>query len=231
MSLDQVGDRAPARRGRGGRGDLLRCWRSATGGAADDQPRQPVGRDADRPRAAQGGERGRSTWCCRTPSASAAPTPRWCLRRAGVTDPERAGADDAALSRANALTLLILGAAWSLSSGVVTWAHAAEPIAGTGPLGPRRSSSSGRARRRALRERSSDTARGRGRALIRNEPLSSGSAARYTEARRRAGGRRVQLPAGASMEDILTRAERGRRNVLRQVVVPEGLTAGRWSSC
>ena len=33
----------------------------------------------------EGGERGRSTWCCRTRSASAAPTPRWCC--AGWREP------------------------------------------------------------------------------------------------------------------------------------------------
>ena len=81
--VDQVGDRAPARGGGGGRGDLRGAGDPRPGGAADDQPREPVGRDGDRSRAAEGGEARRSTWCCRTRSASAAPTPRWCCAACG----------------------------------------------------------------------------------------------------------------------------------------------------
>ena len=45
--------------------------------AADAQPRQPVGRDADRPRAAARRRKSGSTSRCRIPSASAGPTRRW----------------------------------------------------------------------------------------------------------------------------------------------------------
>ncbi len=54
--LDQVRHRPPARCCRCHRGDLLRARHPRRGGAADPQPRQPVGRDRDRPRAAQGTE-------------------------------------------------------------------------------------------------------------------------------------------------------------------------------
>ena len=45
--------------------------------AADAQPRQSLGRDGDRPRAAQAPRTRKSTSSCRIPSASAAPTLRW----------------------------------------------------------------------------------------------------------------------------------------------------------
>ena len=51
----------------------------------------------DRPRAAEGGQARRSTWRCRTRSASAAPTPRWCC--AGWREPT---SDDAACRRERA---------------------------------------------------------------------------------------------------------------------------------
>ena len=111
--LDQVGDRAPARGGGGDRGDLLGAGDPRPGGAADDQPREPLGRVVDRPRAAEGGEARRSTSCCRTPSASAAPTRRWCC--AGW----REGAAMMRHVAANALTLLIVGLV--VAFGIVTW--------------------------------------------------------------------------------------------------------------
>ena len=74
--VDQVVDRPSARRGRRGRGDLLDPGDARQGRAADAQSRQSVGRDADRSRAASRPASATSTWCCRTRSASAAPTPR-----------------------------------------------------------------------------------------------------------------------------------------------------------
>ena len=52
--LDQVVDRASARRGRRGRGDLLDPGDPRPGRAAHHQSRQSVGRDADRSRSAPG---------------------------------------------------------------------------------------------------------------------------------------------------------------------------------
>ena len=54
--LDQVGDRPPARRGRRRRGDLFVAGDARRDRAADAQSRQSVGRDGDRPRAAQGAQ-------------------------------------------------------------------------------------------------------------------------------------------------------------------------------
>ncbi len=92
--LDQVGDRAPARRRRRDRGDLLdprharrgRRRRRSTSTTRRSRPRSTSCRT--RPRS------GRSTSCCRTPSASAAPTPRWSSgarreRTAGAATPFR----------------------------------------------------------------------------------------------------------------------------------------------
>ena len=54
--VDQVVDRPPAGRRRGGRGDLLGARDSRPGCAADHQPRQSVGRHAARSRAAPGAQ-------------------------------------------------------------------------------------------------------------------------------------------------------------------------------
>ena len=78
MSSTKSADRAPARRRRRGRGDLLGARHPRQHRAADAQPRQPVGGDGDRSRAAQGARSARSTRCSPTRSASAAPTPRSC---------------------------------------------------------------------------------------------------------------------------------------------------------
>ena len=70
----------------------------------------------------EGGEARRSTWCCRTRSASAAPTPRWCCG---------GWREAAAMMRhvaANALTLLIV--VLVVVFGIVTWAQRQYPGAG-----------------------------------------------------------------------------------------------------
>ena len=54
--VDQVGHRPPARRGRVGRGDLLRAGDPRRRDPADAQPGQSQLRDAHQPHAAQGGE-------------------------------------------------------------------------------------------------------------------------------------------------------------------------------
>ena len=75
--VDEIGHRPSARRGRRRRGDLLDSRHARRGRPADAQPRQPLRRNPDRPRAASRAKRRRSTSPCRIPSASAAPTPRW----------------------------------------------------------------------------------------------------------------------------------------------------------
>ncbi len=74
--VDQVGDRASARRGGIGRGDLLAAGHPRQCRAADAQSRQPVGRDADQSGAEGTGEDSRSMSPSPTPSALAAPMPR-----------------------------------------------------------------------------------------------------------------------------------------------------------
>ena len=87
--LDQVGDRPPPGRGRRGGGHLLGARHPRQGRAADAQPRAAVDVDRHRPRSARGAGSATSIRCCPTPSASAAPTPRWCCggwrRRRGLT--------------------------------------------------------------------------------------------------------------------------------------------------
>ena len=78
--VDQVDDRPPARRRRRPRGRHLGAGRAPPGRAADDQPRPPRPRVRSRLRAAHEPRRCRSGTRCRTPSASAAPTPRCCSR-------------------------------------------------------------------------------------------------------------------------------------------------------
>ena len=81
--LDQVGDRPPARRRRRGRGDLLAsspcatasCRRRSTSTTRRSRPPIDLVPHA-------GAEARTSTSRCRTPSASAAPTPRSFFRRA-----------------------------------------------------------------------------------------------------------------------------------------------------
>ena len=83
--LDQVRDRPPPRRGRRGRGDLLAACHPRQRGAARPsisttrRSRPPSTSCRIIPRS------GRSTSCCPIPSASAAPTRRWC----SVATPER----------------------------------------------------------------------------------------------------------------------------------------------
>ena len=74
--LDQIGDRAPARRGGLGRGDLLPARDARRHRAADDQSRQSRRSRRRSTSCRTSRSRRRSMSRCRTPSASAAPTPR-----------------------------------------------------------------------------------------------------------------------------------------------------------
>ena len=75
--VDQVGDRPSSRRRRGGRGDLLAARHPRQHRAADAQPRQSLGGDRHRPRAAHGAEAADRRRPFPIRSASAAPTLRW----------------------------------------------------------------------------------------------------------------------------------------------------------
>ena len=75
--LDQVDDRASARRGRRRRGDLLDPRDPRQRAAAHDQPRQPGPEAATSTTCRTRRARRRSTSGCRTRSVSAAPTARW----------------------------------------------------------------------------------------------------------------------------------------------------------
>ena len=116
---------------------------------------------------------------------------------------------------ANALTLLILGLV--VVFGIVTWAqsqyHAAGAAGGAG--------------------RRSQVERGEGLASVDGQAARAGAisnatvfriAARYTKLEDGLKFGEYSIPAGASMEEILELLNRG-GNVVRQVVVPEGLTS------
>lgn len=115
---------------------------------------------------------------------------------------------------ANALTLLILGLV--VAFGIVTWAQRQyhEPGPLTAPV-------------------TVEVGRGEGLASVTDKLVAAGAignptvfrvAARYTKLEDGLKFGEYQIPAGASMEDILRLMNRG-ANVVRQVVVPEGLTS------
>ena len=116
---------------------------------------------------------------------------------------------------ANALTLLILGLV--VVFGIVTWAQSQYRERGplTAPLDVRRSSA-------ARGWRASPTK------LAAAGAISNATvfriAARYTDLEAGLRFGEYSIPAGASMEEILELLNRG-GNVVRQVVVPEGLTS------
>ncbi len=120
--FDEIEHRAPAGCGGRGRGDLLRAGDPRSDRTADDQSRQlRRWRRRSILRRMRRGSAG-STWRCRTPSALAAPTPRWCWARSPA---------DVALDCLERADTFRCGA-WRSWPGLLAWGRG--EFTGPGPL-------------------------------------------------------------------------------------------------